>query len=146
MFATPPHFSLSRVQRERAGERGGKMRLTNRAKHLRRSMTEAEHRLWHHLRAHRFAHAKFKRQVVIGRYIADFAAIQRRLIVEVDGGQHLDSASDIARTAQLETLGYRVLRFWNNDVLNRTDDVLAEILRALDGPLPNPSPAGRARG
>ena len=61
------------------------MRLTNRAKHLRRTMTEAEHRLWYHLRAHRFAHAKFKRQVVIGRYIADFAAIQRRLIIELDG-------------------------------------------------------------
>src|SRR5687768_14522473 len=114
------HFSLSRVQRERAGERAT-MRLTNRAKHLRRAMTEAEHRLWYRLRAHRFDGAKFKRQVPVGRYIADFAAISHRLIVEVDGGQHLDSESDAQRTAALEQLGYRVMRFWNNDVLNRTD-------------------------
>ena len=110
------------------------------ARHMRSDATEAERVLWRHLRAHRLADGKFRRQQPIGPYVVDFACLAARLIVEVDGGQHLDSASDAGRDAWLREQGFTVLRFWNNDVLVRTESVLEEILRHL--PLsPGPSPA-----
>jgi very-short-patch-repair endonuclease len=86
----------------------------------------------------------FRRQVRIGRYIADFVCHSARLVVEVDGGQHaVRTAADQERSKVLEANGYRVLRFWNNDVLTNIDGVLEEIQRAMTTtPTPNPSPQG----
>lgn len=102
------------------------------AKQLRHDMTEAETRLWFHLRNRRLSGFKFRRQVTIDPYIVDFLCIEKRLVVEVDGSQHGDER-DAARTLALEVKGYRVIRFWNNDVLARTDQVLEAILAALEG-------------
>lgn len=95
-------------------------------------MTDAEQRIWRHLRLRQIDGHKFRRQHPIGHYIADFVCIERKLIVEVDGGQHADQLEyDAARTASLESNGYRVLRFWNNDVLGNIEGVLTQILEAL---------------
>jgi very-short-patch-repair endonuclease len=102
------------------------------AKVLRRKMTDAEQRLWYQLRAHRFAGHKFKRQVPIGPYIVDFACLGRKLILEVDGGQHAESLTDKKRDAWLKMQGFEVLRFWNNDVLKNTETVLESIFMALE--------------
>ncbi|MBX3694293.1 MAG: endonuclease domain-containing protein [Steroidobacteraceae bacterium] len=115
------------------------------ARALRRNATRAERRLWRHLRCRGLANARFRRQHPIGRYVVDFICLEHRLIIEVDGGQH-DGASyrqrDAERTAQLESQGFRVIRFWNHDVLFRTDAVLARIAAALATP-PFPTPRGR---
>ena len=108
------------------------------AKSLRANMTDAERRLWYRLRAHRLEGIKFKRQVLIGRYVADFACMERKLLVEVDGGQHSGSNSDVERTKWLEDQGFRILRFWNNEVLNETDAVLGVILAAATAAGPSP--------
>jgi very-short-patch-repair endonuclease len=102
------------------------------ARHLRRQSTDAERRLWFHLRDGRLAGFKFRRQVPIGPWIVDFAAFRSRLVIELDGGQHLDRARhDAARSRWLERAGFRVTRFWNDDVLRRTDAVLDQILVAI---------------
>ncbi|MET0720742.1 MAG: endonuclease domain-containing protein [Tardiphaga sp.] len=113
------------------------------AKSLRANMTDAERRLWYRLRAHRLEGIKFKRQVPIGRYVADFACMERKLLVEVDGGLHAESNSDVERTKWLEDQGFRILRFWNNEVLNETNAVLEIILAAVivAGPSPG-APVG----
>ena len=112
------------------------------ARELRKEMPDAEARLWYHLRAHRFHGYKFRRQVVIEPYIVDFVCVDAKLIVEADGGQHVErKAADDERTPCLERLGYVVLRFWNDEILNDTETVLARIYAALiHSPLPNPSP------
>ena len=117
------------------------------AKKLRTNMTDAERRLWYRLRAHRFGGHKFKRQVPIGPYVVDFACMGRRLVVEVDGGQHADSANDSRRDAFLRRNGFEVLRFWNNDVLLNMDGVLTVIAELHPSPgAPEagapPSPSG----
>jgi very-short-patch-repair endonuclease len=112
------------------------------AKALRANMTEAERRLWYFLRAHRFKGMKFKRQAMIGRYIVDFVSFQRRLVIEVDGGQHADSEADGRRARWLEGQGFRVLRFWNNEVLSNSGGVLDVIMAAST----NPSPGTPLRG
>lgn len=95
-------------------------------------MTDAERKLWYALRAHRFENVGFRRQVPIGPYVADFACHAARLVVEVDGGQHSVSvARDTARSEWLASRGYRVLRFWNNDVLLNLEGVLVEIGGAI---------------
>jgi very-short-patch-repair endonuclease len=94
-------------------------------------MTEAEKRLWYRLRAHRFQGASFRRQSPIGPFIVDFVCQSARLIVEVDGGQHSDAAADNKRDAWLTAQGYRVLRFWNDEVLRQTDSVLQVIATTL---------------
>ena len=99
------------------------------ARRLRRDSTEAEQRLWYYLRSRRLGGFKFRRQVTLGRFIADFACVEARLIVEADGGQHNDKR-DAARTEYLEGLGWKILRFWNNDVLQQTNAVLEVILVA----------------
>ncbi|WP_418119092.1 endonuclease domain-containing protein [Variovorax sp. 350MFTsu5.1] len=114
-----------------------------RARSLRATPTDAEALLWHHLRDRRMATFKFRRQRPIGPYFADFACIETKLIVELDGGQHAEAvAYDEERTRFIEAQGYRVLRFWNHEVLMETDAVRARILRALqeDNPHPNPLP------
>ena len=95
--------------------------LTPVARKLRRTSTEA--RLWPHLRARQLDGVKFTRQFVIGPHIADFASRNLHLAIEIDGGQH-DGASDAPRTRLIEAHGYRILRFWNNDVLANTEGVL----------------------
>jgi very-short-patch-repair endonuclease len=109
---------------------------------MRSQATDAEHRLWQILRAHRFAGYKFRRQVPIDFYIADFVCFARRLIIELDGGQHAASTGDKRRDTYLEREGFRVLRIWNNDIFENEEGVAALILSALRlPPLPNPSPA-----
>jgi very-short-patch-repair endonuclease len=104
------------------------VRDRQRARRLRGNMTDAERKLWYALRAGRFDGVSFRRQAPIGRYVVDFVAHAHRLIVEVDGGQHaLRAAADAERSAWLSSRGYRVLRFWNNDVLTNLDGVLSEI-------------------
>jgi very-short-patch-repair endonuclease len=108
---------------------------------LRHRQTDAERRLWAHLRDRRLLGAKFTRQLPIGAYVVDFCCRERKLIVELDGGQHAARAEyDAARTAWLEGLGYRVLRFWDNEALGNTDGVLQRIAEALNPALGRPSP------
>ena len=106
-------------------------RLTPVARKLRRVSTDAERRLWTHLQGAQLDGAKFTRQFTIGGYIADFACRSARLVVELDGSQHADSAADVVRTAAIEAHGYRVIRFWNNDVLANTEGVLRMIAEEL---------------
>jgi len=110
------------------------------AKSLRKSMTDAERRLWYLLRAHRLQSFKFKRQAAIGNYVVDFVCFERSLIVEVDGGQLDGQESDIERDRWLNDQGFRVLRFWNNEVLKNTDAVLGQIIKALQFRPVYPSP------
>ncbi|MEL7689680.1 endonuclease domain-containing protein [Citromicrobium bathyomarinum] len=126
--------------RQGVGRRGDQHDLGALAKNLRRGSTDAERKLWGHLRSKRLNGAKFRRQEQIGDYIVDFVCFSRRLVIEVDGSQHFESAEDKARDAWLKLKGFEVLRFWNNDVLQNEDGVLAAILAALETPLPNPSP------
>ena len=116
----------------------------NRARRLRREMTEPERRLWSALRNRQLFGVKFSRQAVIGSYIANFCAREQGLIVEVDGDTHAgDGARDERRTAWLKTQGYRVIRFTNANVMCNIDGVLAAISAALRAaPHPNPLPAG----
>jgi very-short-patch-repair endonuclease len=117
--------------------------LTN-AKSLRSHQTEAEQRLWYHLRAHRFMEMKFKRQKPIGRYIVDFICVERQLIIELDGGQHAEQlAYDRQRDAWLRSKGYTVLRFWNNEVMQQLEGVLEQIRLTLTAPAP-PAPLPQA--
>jgi very-short-patch-repair endonuclease len=120
--------------------------MTGRARGLRKSMTEAEKRLWARLRGDVLG-VRFRRQLVIDRqYIVDFCAPSLSLIVEVDGDQHADSAVDARRERALEDLGYRILRFWNNDVLSMTDAVVGTILAAVEvSPPANASPLSPLR-
>ncbi len=112
--------------------------MLDNAKALRSNQTKAKQRLWYRLRAHRFMGLKFKRQKPMGRYIVDFVCLEHRLIIELDGGQHAEQATyDQHRDAWLRSQGYTVLRFWNNDVLQRLEGVLAQIRSTLS---PGPSP------
>ena len=119
--------------------RGADFKRTNRARTLRHSSTDVELRLWNKLRARSIGGQKFVRQEPIGRYIVDFVCRERRLIVEVDGGQH-GAQRDHVRDAWLQEHNYRVLRFWNNDVMGNIDGVLETIAAALDVEAP-PHPA-----
>jgi len=105
---------------------------TNFAKVLRRNMTDAERKVWQHIRGGRFMGFKFKRQAPIGNYVVDFVAPTAKVIIEVDGGQHAELANeDAGRSAFLEQQGYLVLRFWNNEVLQNPDAVFDSIYNAL---------------
>jgi very-short-patch-repair endonuclease len=108
------------------------------AKHLRRTMTDAEHRLWKHLRAHRLDGQKFRRQQPIVPYVVDFVHFGTRVIIEADGGQHVESSTDPIRDAWLTQQGFVVLRFWNDEILLHTDVVLESIWRALRARAPSP--------
>jgi len=119
--------------------------LTPAARRLRGDATDAEALLWRSIRNRQLSNFKFKRQVPQGPYVVDFLCIEAKLIVEVDGGQHAVNAGfDEKRTQRLETDGYRVLRFWNNDVLRNLSGVLETIASALPekSPLTQPSPRG----
>jgi len=114
--------------------------LFRNAKTLRTNQTDAEQRLWYHLRAHRFMDLKFKRQKPLGSYIVDFVCMERRLVIEIDGGQHAEQVEyDQRRDAWLRNEGYTVLRFWNNEILQQLDGVL-EHIRLTITLSPGPSP------
>ena len=104
---------------------------------MRSAPTDAEQRLWSILRAKQLSGYKFKRQQPIGSFIVDFVSIRHRLIIEADGGQH-SSEVDGRRDAYLKAQGYRILRFWNNDILTNEEGVALTILDALDRPSPQP--------
>ena len=108
--------------------------VNQRARKLRRNATEAEKRLWARIRNRQISGAKFRRQTPIGRYIVDFACKEHRLIVEIDGGQHATAQTrDQRRTRVLEGHGYRVIRFWNHELLENLDGVLISIESELRG-------------
>jgi very-short-patch-repair endonuclease len=113
------------------------------AKALRARMTDAEALLWFHLRAHRLDGEKFRRQQPMGPYIVDFVHFGARLIIEADGGQHLQSAHDHQRDAWLRSQGFNILRFWNDDILLRSDAVLEMIWQALRASPSPPAPLPR---
>ena len=119
----------------------GYKRPTMRSRELRLNATEAERKLWAQLSARKVSGIRFNRQFPIGPFICDFVSRTAKLVIEVDGGQHaVDVEKDQSRTAYLEAQGYRVIRFWNNDVLERIEGVIGEIERVLaDMPSPNPS-------
>ena len=108
------------------------MLATERARRLRADETDAEARLWSDLRARRCNGWKFRRQVPVEGYIADFLCAEAGLIVELDGSQHAESAYDRTRDARLAGAGYRVLRFWNDEALRQRDWVLDRIVAALE--------------
>ena len=112
--------------------RGPNRKKIHFARRLRSTPTDAEMKVWFAVRDRRLAGFKFVRQEPIGPYIADFACREAKLIVEIDGGQHNENERDRRRDAFLSSEGYRVLRFWNNDVLTNMDGVLQTILSSLE--------------
>ena len=122
------HMRLTTTQRERSRE-------------LRSNMTDAERRLWSALRGKQLEGMRFRRQFPIGRYIADFVCLDERLIVEVDGGQHDEQRRyDGMREQWLMSRGFRVVRFWNNDVMTNLEGVVQAILDVAARPHPHPDP------
>jgi very-short-patch-repair endonuclease len=116
-----------------------------RSRELRRDATDAETKLWYALRARAFGDFKFRRQYPIGKFIADFCCVSKKLIVELDGSQHAEQQGhDQERTSWFEKHGYRVIRFWNFEVAESLADVLDRIEAALDGATA-PSPADALR-
>lgn len=113
---------------------------TTRARSLRRDATDAERAMWRILRNRQLAGFKFRRQQPLGPFIVDFVCFSHRLIIEIDGGQHADNAADERRTAWLERQGFRVLRFWNNDVIENEEGVYQTVLQSLTS-RPPPHPA-----
>ena len=112
--------------------------LTQVSRDLRNNLTEAEKYLWYALRLNNLG-VKFRRQAVIGGYIADFACFEKKLIVEVDGGQHMDRQEDKIRDQWLSGQGFKVLRFWNHDVLKNRDGVMQRIAEHLSPSLTLPT-------
>jgi very-short-patch-repair endonuclease len=108
-------------------------KIWHNARTLRHNATDAERKLWQHLKSRQVLGLKFRRQFPIAGFVADFACFELGLVIELDGGQHVDRASlDDARTLRIEANGYRVLRFWNDDVLLRTNAVMDEVYRQVD--------------
>ena len=133
----------------RENKRQGKTtsKHTAKARHLRDQATDAEKKLWGLLRSRQLARCKFRRQVSVGRFIVDFVCFEKRLVLELDGGHHQDQAAyDEQRTTWLASQGFRVLRFWNHQVLTEPAAVQEAILlvvgrEASSSPSPRPSPA-----
>ena len=143
------HGSVTRARNAKNGslepnrslEHGGPVDLPprhplaiQRARRLRRDMTDAERVLWWHL-SNNGLETKWRRQEPVGRYIVDFLTYRHRLIVELDGSQHAESSYDRKRDGYLRDLGFQVLRFWNEDVFEEVDDVLDTILAVIQGDL-----------
>ena len=119
---------------------------TTRARNLRNNPTEAERRLWYYLSARKLAGVRFNRQVPIGPFICDFVSRSLKLVIEIDGDTHgWTQEDDARRTRYLNAEGYRVIRFWNHDVLSQMEGVIAEIARVA-GELPSPNPSRIAGG
>ena len=114
------------------------------ARELRSGMTDAERALWRHLRTRQLRGWKFRRQYPIAGFIADFACVEAGLVIELDGGQHAEQADyDRMRTERLNGAGYRVLRFWNHEVLENMEGVIDSIIAGMLQPHPNPPLQGR---
>ena len=115
------------------------------ARSLRKNQTDAENRMWYYLRNRRLGGYKFVREYVIGKYIADFVCREKKLIIEVDGGQHITAeAYDQQRTKDLEAVGYRVVRVWNNEVFKNIEGVMDHILTLLESMPPDKKPSSPA--
>ena len=119
--------------------------LVPHARELRSNATDAERLLWRFLRNRRLSGYRFRRQAPLGPYVADFVCLRARLVVEVDGSQHDERLiEELERTRHLARLGFRVIRFWNNEVLSETEAVLESILEALIQACPHPCPLPHA--
>jgi very-short-patch-repair endonuclease len=140
--ANPSPLAGEGAARRRRGAGEGALPLTRAARELRSRMTNAERKLWFAFKDRRFAAFKFRRQVPVGRYIADFLCFESRLVVEVDGGQHAESARDVERDDWFAQNGFRVVRFWNNDVLQNLEGVLTSLATELNT---TPHPSSRLR-
>jgi len=120
------------------------------ARQLRKGMTDAETCLWFYLRRRQLEGCRFRRQHPVGPYIADFVCVEAKLVIEIDGSQHLESSRDVVRDAWFREQGYCILHFWNHDVFDRTDEVLGLIVGALASARPHPpsapSPATQGKG
>ncbi len=124
-----------------------KRQNVDRARGLRQNLTDAERKLWCRLRNRQLCGHKFRRQHEIDHYIVDFVCTDSLLIVELDGGQHADQLDyDERRTRHLQAGGYRVLRFWNNDVLMNIESVLEVIVAAVASAAPSPQPSSTRKG
>ena len=107
-------------------------KLSINARNLRKRQTRAEHFLWRQLRARQLREAKFRRQVPVDNYIVDFVSFEKKIVIELDGGQHAETtASDAARDAWLQGRGYKVLRFWDNEVFQNLEGILEVIRRNI---------------
>ncbi len=121
-------------------------RPTLRSRELRNAATEAERKLWQQLSGRKLAGVRFNRQFPVGQFICDFVSREMRLVIEIDGGQHASAAEyDARRTRFIEAQGYRVIRFWNSEVLDNIDSVLKAIEQVLDN-IPSPSPSRKREG
>ncbi len=120
---------------------------THKARTLRKVMTDAERLLWRNLRNRHMGGHKFRRQHPVGSYVVDFVCMEKKVVIELDGGQHsFKLSSDAKRSDYLIAKGYTVMRFWNNEVLQETDAVLNTILQELAPPSPRPSPPKGGEG
>ena len=118
----------------------------DRARRLRRNQTEAERRLWAHLRFRQLGNAKFRRQHPVGRFITDFCCMERGLVIELDGGQHAAQVeADQRRSVFLAQQGYRVVRFWDHEVIEDIEAAPQRISEALGSPHPSPLPEGEGK-
>jgi very-short-patch-repair endonuclease len=125
------------VSQKTKNRRAAGQRLISNARRMRHEPTDAERKFWFAVRGRQFGGYKFKRQYPIGPYIADFVCLDQSLIVELDGGQHaLQVDYDAERTSYLQSRGFRVLRFWNDDFLRTPDAILEGVWRALKAPSP----------
>jgi len=127
---------------EGGGKRVGVKDLTGVARRLRRHSTDTEQRLWRHLRGKQIEGLKFRRQQPVGRYVVDFVNLERKVVVELDGGQHAIDPGDKVRDEWLRAEGYKVLRFWDNQIFSNLEGVLQTIRDALLTPHPDPLPQG----
>ena len=127
---------------EGGGRRVGVKELRDTARALRKRSTDTEAYLWRHLRNRQMQDFKFCRQQPIGRYVVDFISLEKKLIIEVDGGQHDSNPDDKMRDEWLRDEGYKVLRFWDNEVFSNLEGVLETIRDSLLTPHPNPLPQG----
>ena len=124
----------------------GVKELRNTARALRKRSTDAEAYLWRHLKNRQMEGFKFRRQQPIGRYVVDFANLEKKMVIEVDGGQHAMNPGDKVRDEWLCSEGYKVLRFWDNEVLGNLEGVLEMIRNAFLTPHPDPLPQGERGG
>ena len=125
------------VSEKTNARRNASRRSLTYARQMRHEPTDAERKFWFAVRAHRFSGYKFKRQYPIGPYIADFVCLERRLVIELDGGQHAQRSDyDAERTAYLQTRGFCVLRYWNDEFLRNPDCILDDVWRVLKAPSP----------
>ena len=120
----------------------GVKRLTSIARNLRKCSTDAEQHLWRHLRDRQVGGFKFRRYQAVGKYVVDFVNFERKVVIELDGGQHAMDPGDQVRDDWLRGEGYKVLRFWDNQVLVNLEGVLEAIREAIVTPHPDPLPQG----